>query len=50
MHGSTMLMAANAAVWVGIVIYVLILSRKHVRLENRLRQLEKSGHAQRDFA
>ncbi|MDZ7762414.1 MAG: CcmD family protein [Desulfovermiculus sp.] len=42
MSGSSMLLAANVAVWSGIMLYVLSLARRYVRLEKRMRQLEIS--------
>ena len=37
-----MLLAANVAVWSGVVLYVLSLARRSLRLEKRIRQLEIS--------
>ncbi len=43
MTASTYLMAANAAVWIGVAGYVLYLASRQRRLERRLRQLEVSN-------
>ncbi|MGM0760686.1 MAG: CcmD family protein [Thermodesulfobacteriota bacterium] len=43
MSGSDMLLAANIAVWSGIVLYIVSLGRRYARLEKRMRQLEVSS-------
>jgi len=43
MSGTDMLLAANIAVWSGIVLYIVSLGRRYARLEKRMRQLEVSG-------
>jgi len=43
MNASTYLMAANAAVWIGVAGYVAWLATRQRRLERRLKQLEITG-------
>ncbi|MBR3664326.1 MAG: CcmD family protein [Desulfovibrio sp.] len=42
MESTTWLLAANAFVWLGLAGYTLFLSRKLLRLQQRLQQLERN--------
>lgn len=48
MEHSQYLLAANAAVWIGLAGYIFFLTRKQAWLDQRIQHLEEVEHEQHD--
>ena len=48
MGSATLLIIANAVVWIGVGLYLFSLSARQNALERRLRRMEKTNHDRRN--
>ncbi len=48
MESATLLIIANAVVWIGIGLYLFFLSARQNALERRLRRMENANHDRRN--